>query len=342
MKAPALNPAMQFMIAINSSTGDNKLMFGTQSNTATLSFVDSEPLWRDTTATVIDNTWHHIAFALNDNADTVNIYVDGSEALSFTSTVSILDTDLFSLGQEYDAGLTTGDFYNGRLDDVKVYDYALNETQVRRLYNPSGSLAHWKLDETTGAVASDSSGNGYDGTLTDMDDSDWVPGKTSNALDFDGLDDYVAVDRVCAAMAGKDVTISAWVKAPVVNSNLQFMIGINVSDGDNRLLLGTQAGSTALTLFDGAFHDTTATVIDNTWHHIAYVLEDSADTITIYVDGSEASSFASTASIAASDVLSLGQKFTGPAPNYFYDGLLDDVMIYDRPLSQAEIAELAQ
>ena len=40
----------------------------------------------------------------------------------------------------------------------------------------SDLLMHWKLDETTGTTASDSSGNGYDGTTQNMDDSNWVGG----------------------------------------------------------------------------------------------------------------------------------------------------------------------
>jgi len=346
MKAPALNPAMQFIIAINSSTGDNKLMFGTKANIPTLSFADSEPMWRDTTATVIDNTWHHIAFVLDDIDNTVTVYVDGSQALSFTSTVSIADTDLLSLGQEYDAGLTTGDFYTGLLDDVKVYDYALNKTQIRRLYDPSGLLAHWKLDETTGAVASDDSVYDHDGTLVNMDDSDWVPGIAGNALDFDGINDYVAADNVCAVMAGRDITVSAWIKAPAVNPANQFIISINSSNGDdNKLLMGTPAGTATLSLADPepVWRHTSATVIDNTWHHVAYVIEDSTDTVTVYVDGSEVLSFASAVSIAVDDVFSLAQEYdAGMTTGDFYSGQLDDVRIYDWPLSQAEIATLAQ
>ncbi len=340
VKAPAVNSAQQFMISINTSTGDNRLLCGTQPNTATLSLGDTA--WHNTTATVIDNTWHHIAYVIEDSADMITVYVDGSFTDSFTSTVSVAATDILSLGQEYDPPMETGDFYKGRLDDVRIYDYALNETQIRRLYDPLGLVAHWKLDEMTGILAADGSVNDYSGTLVNMDDSDWVPGNTGNALDFDGVNDYVVADSVCAAMAGGDVTVSAWIKAPATNPAIQFMIGINASNGNNRLLLGTQADSAKLSLHESGWHDTTATVIDNTWHHIAYVLEDSSDTITIYVDGSDVLSFTSTVSIADDDTLSLGQKYTGATPNYFYDGLLDEVRVYDRALSPTEIAILAQ
>ncbi len=204
-------------------------------------------------------------------------------------------------------------------------------------------VAYLKLDETAGVVAADASTNAYDGTLVNMDSSDWVPGNTGNALDFDGINDYVTVDGVCLALAGWDITISAWVKAPATNSNMQFMIAINTSTGDNRLLCGTQPGSGTLSLADTAWYDTETTVIDNTWHHIAYVLDDSADTVTVYVDGSDVLSFASTVSVAADDVLSLGQEYdAGMITGDFYDGLLDDVRVYDRALTAAEINAIAQ
>jgi hypothetical protein len=206
-----------------------------------------------------------------------------------------------------------------------------------------GSFVHWKLDEATGDAAADDSANGYDGTLMNMDDSDWVAGNTGNGLAFDGVNDYVTADGVCAAIAWKDITVSAWVKAAAVNPATQFIISINTSSGGNRLLCGIQAGTATLSLGDSAWHDTTATVIDNTWHHIAYVLDDSANIITIYVDGSEVLNFTSTISVAASDVFSLGQDYdTGLITSDFYSGQIDEVRVYDRALSEAEIALLAQ
>ncbi len=215
---------------------------------------------------------------------------------------------------------------------------------VQEWLDGSQAVAYWNFDETAGSVASDSSENGFNGTLIHMDNSDWVPGNTGNALDFDGKNDHVAVDNVCASLAGKDITISAWVKAPAVNTAHQFMVSINSSNGtNNKIMLGTYAGSDTLSLYESGWHDTTTTVIDNTWHHIAYVLEDSSNTITIYVGGSDVSSFASTASVVAADVFSLGQEYdAGMATGDFYSGQLDDVRIYARALSEAEIAELAQ
>jgi len=71
-----------------------------------------------------------------------------------------------------------------------------------------GLVAHWTFDESSGNTASDFSGNGHDGTLVSMDDSNWVEGKVGNALDFDGTDTYVAVGDVGEY---SDISITLWV-----------------------------------------------------------------------------------------------------------------------------------
>ncbi len=208
-----------------------------------------------------------------------------------------------------------------------------------------GAIGYWRLDETAGSVARDASVHAYHGTLVNMDDPNcWVAGKMGNALSFDGLDDYVAFDSVFTGMTGRNLTVSAWVKVPAVNTAHQFMVSINTSNGtNNKIMLGTQANSDTLSMYESGWRDTATTVIDDAWHHVAYALEDSSDTITVYVDGSEVLSFTSTVSVAASDVFSLGQEYdAGMTTGDFYSGLLDDVRIYDRALSEAEIARLAQ
>jgi len=260
------------------------------------------------------------------------------EDIDDSGDVSLIDLEIFA--QRWLQDSTVGNFdWNDRVDLGDFSAIAAEWLSV------TPAIVHLQLDETSGSVASDSSGNGYNGTLINMNDSDWVPGNTGNALDFDGINDYVTVDGACDAIAGGDITISAWVKAPAVNPATQFIISINTADGDNRLLCGTPANTATLSLADSepVWRHTTATVIDNTWHHIAYVLDDNFDTITVYVDGSDVLSFTSTVSIFAGDVFSLAQEYDpGMTTGDFYSGQLDDVRIYDRALTEAEIATLAQ
>lgn len=77
----------------------------------------------------------------------------------------------------------------------------------------------WKLDETTGTTAVDSSGQGNNGTLeAGMTNSDWVSGQINNGLDFDG-NDYVDMgDPAILDNFGDKITLSAWVKGTSTSS----------------------------------------------------------------------------------------------------------------------------
>ena len=77
-------------------------------------------------------------------------------------------------------------------------------------FKTAGLIAHWKLDEGSGAVAYDSAGTN-DGTL--INGPTWTTGIIDGALDFDGVDDYVDVGNDSSLMTTGDLTIIAWIKA---------------------------------------------------------------------------------------------------------------------------------
>ena len=76
------------------------------------------------------------------------------------------------------------------------YQIALDITD--KIYNNTNLVGSWHLNEGSGATtAADTSGNGNNGTLTNMDPAtDWVNGKFGKALDFDGSDDYVDATKI--------------------------------------------------------------------------------------------------------------------------------------------------
>ena len=82
---------------------------------------------------------------------------------------------------------------NQQLDN---YQIALDITD--KIYNNTNLVGSWHLNEGSGATtAADTSGNGNNGTLTNMDPAtDWVNGKFGKALDFDGSDDYVDATKI--------------------------------------------------------------------------------------------------------------------------------------------------
>ena len=98
----------------------------------------------------------------------------------------------FSIGQEYDGtGSSATDFFDGKIDEVAVWNVALSTSDVTSLYNSGNGLkasansgyydnsgdlvGYWKFNEGTGSTLTDNTSNSNNGTLTNMDSSsDWV------------------------------------------------------------------------------------------------------------------------------------------------------------------------
>jgi hypothetical protein len=148
--------------------------------------------------TLATGTWNHVATTF-DSLGNVKLYVNGELVGSGNYTGPITgwapsggDTNQpLVLGSKYPrAGSYAADTLDGKLDDVRVYGQALSAEAIAELAR--GAAAFWKLDETSGTTAIDSSGNGYGGTLTNG--PTWhSSGKYNGSLSFDGSNDYVSV-----------------------------------------------------------------------------------------------------------------------------------------------------
>ena len=201
----------------------------------------------------------------------------------------------------------------------------------------------WKLDETSGLTAVDSSGNSNDGTLTGTGLT-WVTGYIDGALEFAGgtVDhSYVDADAV-TGLTCDEVTVVWWMKSPVsvqpaaplvtlVGSNNDYDLEIN-ADGELVLYRCNSPGCEPLA------GPTNQSVADNTWHHVGYTLSKSGNSCKIYYDGEPVSSdsFSDSESIN-----SIRMGYRTVFQWAWYKGVLDDVRIYNCALSAAEVAQLA-
>ena len=128
-----------WFLSFNTSTYGNRIMYGISSNKFT--FYDDGGGATVGTQTINDDNWHHVVGVHDDQNNTVTTYVDGKiDKSSISSTYSIASTDLFSIGQEWDAGPTASDFLNGQIDDVQIFNYALTANQIKTLYNQSSGI----------------------------------------------------------------------------------------------------------------------------------------------------------------------------------------------------------
>ncbi|NQV32162.1 MAG: discoidin domain-containing protein [Phycisphaeraceae bacterium] len=229
------------------------------------------------------------------------------------------------------------------LDDIQ-----LHKTAPAIPGPPAGGdkslVAHWKFDETEGLDAADSSGYGNNGTLVGMDGTEWVAGHDGGAIEFSGSQ-YVDFGMNTSLQISGSVTISAWVKMNAGNDGAYMGIGGKLKTAPYRgfSLVRHSSGVFRLWADDGngviggfdASSDVTYT--DTEWHHVAGVVD--AGTSMLYVDGVKQAKTSDVNLTIAEEPAHIGRQYSGLDDRY-WNGLIDDVRIYYRALSEQEISGL--
>ena len=229
------------------------------------------------------------------------------------------------------------------LTEVMVKDAILN-----------GLVGWWKFDEGSGTVAYDSSGNGNDGNLTNG--PTWATGKIGGALSFDGVNDYVDFGQKNLGV-NSNLSVSYWFKpnngnGVIVEQGWNFThneFGWVVYLGANDYAPAARSISFGSGDESGNYNskaivqDAADTVDLNVWQHVSVIKV--GTNIKIYLVGSlshEGQIQKSAITYNSGYSLSIGKDLTDTGSNYnsLYQGLLDDIRIYDRALSAAEVQAL--
>ncbi len=146
-----------------------------------------------------DNLWHHIVVTYSRaSGGQMTLYKDGVKSASCTNSATwSFNNQSFRLGA---SPAIPWEEWKGALDDVRIYDRVISDQEIMDLYlqrtgtttSPAGNLVgHWKLDQSRGTTAPDSSDDGNAGRLAHG--PVWTAGKIGNALSFDGVNHYVDV-----------------------------------------------------------------------------------------------------------------------------------------------------
>ena len=210
-----------------------------------------------------------------------------------------------------------------------------------------GLVAEWHFDEGSGSVLEDSSGNGNDGTIYG---ATWVDGKYGKALSFDGVNDYVDCGNDDSLSWGSaDYSICAWVKRAGDFGYVNVIVGKHVGWGDYRgwyLRFGIPGGTNKLEFnnnYDSSWNGNGVVksdeeYTDQNWHYICGVLDGGNNKVRLYVDAIEIENDAgsNTYDINNSASLWIGAKSNGE----YFNGIIDEVRIYNRALTANEIKEL--
>src|SRR4029077_3673769 len=199
-------------------------------------------------------------------------------------------------------------------------------------------VAYWKFDEGSGTSASDSSGNGYAGTL--VNSPTWTIGKINGALNFDGSN-YVSGSG--PNIANGPFSISAWVKTSYPGSDEQyFSIGSNGAADQAIHLRITSNMSVRFGMWTDDL-DTTLTDITNRWTNLVVTL-DSSKLQSVYQDGVLKATRTANSFYIGDTSWNIGRWIAGAVIDVgdYFNGSIDDVRIYNRSLSGTEIQTLYQ
>ncbi|MDH7598639.1 MAG: LamG domain-containing protein [Sedimentisphaerales bacterium] len=196
----------------------------------------------------------------------------------------------------------------------------------------------WRLDEGSGNIAYDSSGNGNDGTINGT--PVWVEGKLGGALQFNGIDCYIDCGNGPSFQIQSQITMACWLKTPGFTRNWAAII----TKGDTawRLSRSSETGNSIHMGINGTvtsgmpWFDASKPVTDNEWHHVAGVYD--GKEARIYIDGVVSARYTASGQIAANDNnVYIGENHG--ASGRLYTGILDDVRIYRRGLTTEQIQD---
>jgi glucose/arabinose dehydrogenase/chitodextrinase len=203
----------------------------------------------------------------------------------------------------------------------------------------TGLVGAWNFNEGTGLTAADKSGNANNGTLSGAGVTWSTAGKYGGALSFNGSSGLVTIPNSSSLNLNASYTLSAWIK-PTTLSGYQTILIKEVTGGCG-YFLQTVVSNIGSGFYSGGCteHISSSPAIPvGQWSHIAAVFDTVANTYTMYLNGVTIFTQTQTANLSPNtQALVFGQSSCAGCGYERWNGLLDDIRIYNRPLSASEI-----
>ena len=193
--------------------------------------------------------------------------------------------------------------------------------------------------------ANDESGNGHHGMVNGASLMDDRFGNENGAYEFNGLDNYIALDDVIGNIGTADYTISCWILISGMDEENTVFGKRDASSYGNFYQFGTGTGKIGYEINESSFTDYSfvegETIFNQgEWYHIAIKREQL--TTYIYVNGvaEKIETLPMVHDINNTAIAALGARFDNTDPIGFFQGLIDEVYFYNRSLTDEEIKQL--
>jgi hypothetical protein len=302
------------------------------------------------------NKWYFVVGTYD--GDFCKIYVNGVDATNVISDDAsgflLNTTSELRIGADGGASIAAGSYFQGAIDEVRIYSYAMTGAEVAKLYGinagglnansskndrvKNGLVGLWSFDGPTMLRnVADSSGQENHGSMLGFTStsSAVTPGKIGQGLRIDGDNDTVNTTAVSSSLIGTGaLTYAAWVKpSRVITSRI-------ISDGKTELFINSSLSRFSFSNDGNATRVSAAnnSVVTNTWTHVA-ATRTSGGIVNLYVNGvlSGTANQDAGANQSSAFTIRIGNN---PAVSGSFPGVMDDVRIYNRELSATEIKNL--
>ena len=288
--------------------------------------------------------WHFVVGL--QSGSTRKLYIDGElEAVDSGQRTGNLWSESMNIGRKSDHH---DDWWGGFIDDIRIYKRALNEAEMATLYEydavPGGApvetvpdlIAYWPFDGNLDDAVGDSHGEAMG-----SDDIVYDDGQFGQGIALDGVDQFVETpmenEEMFDFQDGTGFSISAWFTVDSFNKNWQALIA---KGEGNRWRVHRRGGENILTGNGGNGHVPAGgtDVTGGEMHHLVLVSDPDRDEVRLYVDGELESSNTGPAVQSNDNPMMIGEN--PDARGRTWHGLIDDVGIWARPITEEEVATI--
>lgn len=289
------------------------------------------------------------------------LYKNGSLLNISSSTLPYNNGYALQIGGSSQGGWT-GNVFNGKIDEVRIYNRVVSVTEVTSLYNAksaklnssapvkilnqsNGLLGYWSMDgvDLSTSTAFDRSGNGNNGTLNNAKAG---IGKLGQALSFTGSASYLNIPNNSALNFPGSFNISFWVKPTVISTSMGIIDKKATDPSNGYVIYRDDIYPTKLnlrmrgTLNNYNYLPSAGTLDAGVWQHWSINYDSSTSILKYYKNGVLDTTYntVNPGDLTSTAALQLAHSQTW---NQYMKGSMDDVRLYNRALSATEIAKLA-
>jgi hypothetical protein len=320
---------------INVQTSDGQLLgafTGLSSQHTTISSVNKLAL----------NTWYNVILMWNQTNGNVSFYINGILDNTVSSSVTSIQNTIvpITIGRSYQG--TQG--FVGSLDEVRIYKRVLSDSEIQALYRDHGRglIASYPFNNN----ANDESGNEHHGIVYGATLTTDRFGIENKAYTFDGTNSYISTFNLNPI---NNISVSLWFnKTSFISNNPNVLYSSGDANGAYFNLYLTANGNPeyvlSKSLGNGQGGRSTLIPSPESWHHIVLTRTDSI--VEMFIDNIKQSMTITlnqgslVGTIATTVPLFIGAGNSSGSPNNFFNGLIDDICIYDRILNEEEIKAL--